>query len=300
MTLRKISLIILSLLVFYSTAHAFTGYVQRFDEGRTIAWGDGGVTVVGEVEADAEDDAEAASPLSVRKAASKARKQMLDMILSVRIDAKQTVSAYLSDNDDLAAQLRGQIHNSLFEGPDLLRDARTVTVSESLRGKLAELILPKTVPFQSGIPPRLSTATGPAFVPEPVGGAGGYTGVIVDARGLDVTPCLLPVIYGQDGLGAYGAFLVSRQTAVENGVAAYANTASPEVLAERVGKHPLAVKAARVYGSWKTDLVVSTQEAALIRAIMQSGATRKGGVVIVIDTPPAPARSTVEEGDFDA
>ena len=155
-------------------------------------------------------------------------------------------AAHLSDDDDLAAQMRGLVHNSLFEGPDLFREVRTITVSESLRGKLAELILPKTVEFQSGIPPRLSTASGPAFVPESgleaVGYVGGYTGVIVDARGLKITPCLLPVIYGQDGLGAYGAFLVSRADAVSVGVAAYANTAAPEALVSRVGKRPLVVK----------------------------------------------------------
>ena len=300
MTSRKIVPIIFALLIFSSSASAFTGYVQGFGEGRAISWGDGGITVVEAVEAGAENEAEPPSPLAVRKAASKARKQLLDMIMSIRIDAKQTVSAYLSDNDDLAARLRGQVHNSLFEGPDMLRDVRSVTVSESLRGDLAELILPKTVQFQSGIPPRLSTAVGPAFVPEPVGRAGGYTGVIVDARGLGVTPCLLPVIYGQDGLGAYGTFLVSRQVAVEQGVVAYASTASPAALAGRVGKHPLVVKAARSYGSWQTDVVISTQEAALVRAIMQSGDARKGGVVIVIDPPSSSKADAVEGGVSDA
>ena len=303
MASRIISLIIASFFIFCSAAYAFTGIVQPFGEGRIIAWGNGEITVTEEVEAPDGDTSGPPSPLAVRKAASKARKSMLDMIMSTRIDAKQTVSAYLSDNDDLAAQLRGLVHNSLFEGPDLLSDVRKVTVSEFLRGKLAELILPKTIQFQSGIPPRLSTSAGPASMvenPMAVGNAGGYTGVIVDARGLKVTPCLLPVIYGQDGLGAYGAFIVSRTDAEAVGVVSYATTAKPAPLSGRVGKRPLVVKAAYAYGSWRTDLVVSAQEAALIRAIMRSEKARKCGVVIVLDKPSASETSGMQGGDSDA
>jgi len=300
MAFRKIFPIILSFLVLSSSAYAFDGYVQQFDGGRTIAWGSGDITVTGEVETPDGDEAGPPVPLAVRKAASRARKLMLDMIMSIRIDARQTVSAHLSDNEDLAAQLRGLVHNSLFVGPDMFRDVKSVTVSESLRGKLAELILPKTVQFQSFIPPRLSTAAGPAFqvedTPEAVGDAGGFTGIIVDARGLKVTPCLLPVIYGEDGLGAYGAFLAARTDTVDAGLAAYATTADPAALAERVGGHPLVVKAARTFGSWQTDLVIPTPEATLVRAVMQSGHARKGGVVIVVNPPSASEKSAVEGG----
>lgn len=57
-----------------------------------------------------------------------------------------------------------------------------------------------------------------------------YTGVIFDARGLKVTPALAPVVYGQDGQGAYGVFLVSRANAVDKGVVGYATTADPAAL----------------------------------------------------------------------
>lgn len=301
MVFRHIFFITLFLLAFSFTSHAFMGRVQQFDPGRTIAWGNGDITVVREIEQNGENAEEPPSPMAVRKAASQARKLMLDMIMSIRIDARQTVSAYLADNDELAAQLRGLVHNSLFEGPDLFSEVKSIKVSESLRGKLAELILPTTVQFQSGIPPRLSTATGPAFVVddnlETVGGTGGYTGVIVDARGLDITPCLLPVIYGQDGLGAYGTFLVSRKDAIEKGVVAYTTTADPAALVSRVGTRPLSVKAARAYGSWKTDLIVSTEEAKLIRAIMQSDSALKNGVVIAIDSLGS---SEVDDGESNA
>lgn len=231
---------------------------------------------------------------------------MLDIILSTRIDSKRTVSAFLSEDDELAARVRGVVQNSLMERPALFDQGGEVRVSEAFRGKLAELILPTTIQFQSGIPPRLSTSMEQSMdysneAPERVGaGVRTYTGVIVDARGLKVTPSLAPVIYGQDGIGAYGSFLVSRANAIEKGVAAFATSAEPAVLKERVGARPLSVKAVNAFGSWRTDLIVPTGMGRLIRALMLQGeAVDNCRVVIVIDVPePVDADIQIEAGEI--
>lgn len=165
------------------------------------------------------------------------------------------------------------------------------------------MILPTTIQFQSGIPPKLSTSMEQSLAfdgsaPEHVGASTvGYTGIIFDARGLKITPSLTPVVYGQDGQGAYGAFLVSRANAVNKGVAAYATTADPAALRERVGSRPLVIKAVSAYGSWRTDLIVTTPMARLVRAVMSSGeAVSNCRVVIVLDAP-APEPVVPDAGD---
>ena len=304
MPFRFVIPILLSLFLIPQQARAFEGLVQTFGQTGTIAWGSGDIAVVQDVVAQGVGSGETVSPLVVRKAVSRARKQMLDMVLATRIDGHQTVSAYLSGDADLAFQVRGLIQNSLFEGPALFGNDGTVRVSERFRGQLAELVLPTTIPFQSGIPPRLSTSSGqnPSLggnAPEAVGsGTRGYTGVVVDARGLKVTPALAPVIYGQDGFGAYGPYQVSRTNAVNKGVVAYAVTDNQSVLRERAGERPLLVKALSAYGSWQTDLVVSSSDARLIRAIVRSGPIADGcRVVIIVDAPPAEPRSKEDNGD---
>lgn len=280
-------------LFFMSTgALAFQGYVQPYDHNATIAWGNGEVAVVRALEQTGPDDAVATSALALRKAATSARKQMLDMILSVRIDGKRTVSAFLSEDDEMAARVRGVVQNSPMEQAPQSGAGGTVRVSERLRGKLAELILPTTIPFQSGIPPKLSTSMEQNLsveletFEEAGNAAGGYTGIIVDARGLQVTPALAPVIYGQDGVGAYGPFLVSRQSAIDKGVIAYATTAAPAALRSRVGSRPLVVKGLSVFGSWRTDILVSTPMARMIRGVMRGAdALKHCRAVIVIDAP---------------
>lgn len=297
MSLRILFLSAAILLTFPAWALSFQGYVQPFDHNATISWGSGDISVVRPLDVVDEGSLETLNPLSVRKAASSARKQMLDMIMSVRIDAKRTVSAYLSEDAELAARVRGVVQNSPMERPAVFDDGGDVRVSESFRGKLAELVLPTTIPFQSGIPPKLSTSMEQSLsfqgdIPEEAGmGASGYTGVIIDARGMKVTPALTPVVFGQDGLGVYGAFLVSRANAIDKGILAYATSADPSVLRERVGGRPLMIRALSTYGSWRTDLIVASPMAHLIRAIMRSSeVVNNCRLVIVIDGPEPDTR----------
>lgn len=293
MPFRILVPIILSFFLFSSPAQAFEGLVQTFGTDGTIAWGSGDLSVVRAIEGAATDESDAAlSPLAVRKAVVQARKQLLDMVLSVRIDGHQTVGAFLSGDSDLATQVRGLIQNSLYRGPGLFDAAGTVRVSEKLRGQLAELVLPNTIQFQSGIPPKLSTATGqgvdmPDNAPEEVGsGTRGYTGVVIDARGLKLTPALAPVIYGQDGFGAYGYFQVGRTNVADKGMVAYAVSDNPKVLAERVGNRPLMVRGLSAYGSWRTDVVIAASDARLVRAVVKTGSIADGcRVVILVDAP---------------
>lgn len=310
MSTRLIISIFCSLLILPVTASAFQGYVQPVGEGGNIAWGNGELSVSRMLSPGGEDGSEPLSPLSIRKAASQARKQLLDIIMQVRIDSKRSVSSFLAESDEQAARVRGVVQNSPLERPTMYQEGGEIRVFETLRGKLAELILPTTIQFQSGIPPKLSTSMEESMAyeapgPEEVGsGAAGYTGVVVDARGMQVTPCLTPVIYGQDGVGSYGAFLVSRSNAIEKGVAAYATTNDPIVLRERVGSQPLVVRALNAYGSWRTDIVISTPMARLVHAVMSSAdAAENCRLVIVVDEPkvemeeqaPAEVAAEVEE-----
>jgi hypothetical protein len=301
MPLRIFIPILLSFLFLSPPAHSFDGLVQPVGTNGTIVWGTGEVVVVRGVEGASSDESNATlSPLALRTAVTQARKQLLDMVMSVRIDGRQTVRAFLSGDSDAAAQVRGIIQNSLYRGPGPYDGAGTVRVSERLRGQLAELILPTTIQFQSGIPPKLSTARGQdaemiGDAPEAVGGGTrGYTGVVVDARGLGITPALAPVIFGQDGYGAYGYFGVSRNSVVQKGMVAYSVSDNPKVLAERVGDRPLMVRGLSAYGSWRTDVVIAADEARLVRAVTKAGPVADGcRVVILVDRPD----NTRESGD---
>ncbi len=287
MSLRTVLISSLILLAFPCVSSAFQGYAQSFDDNAVIWWGNGEIAVSQTLGTPESEDVHL-NPLAVRKAASAARKQLLDVILSVRIDAKQTVSAFLADNRELATRVRGLVQNSLLKRPMSFGEGGDVRVSEQFRGKLAELVLPTTMPFQSGIAPRLPTSLEQEFNyrqtgPEEVGiETADYTGVVIDARELDLTPALAPVIYGQDGVGAYGAFLVSRENAINRGVVAYATTMDTEQLRERVGSRPLIVRALKAYGSWRTDVIIPTSMAQMVGKVMRTGDVAEFCRVVIV------------------
>ncbi len=63
-----------------------------------------------------------------------------------------------------------------------------------------------------------------------------------------------------------------------------------------MGNNPLRVKAVSAYGSWRTDIVIETSMARLVRAIMKSGnIVANCAVVIVVDeAAPVETIETVE------
>ena len=72
------------------------------------------------------------------------------------------------------------------------------------------------------------------------GAIGGFTGLVVDCRGLGLKPVMSPVIKNAEGTPIYGHKNLDYDKVVAQGMAAY--TTDPEKL-PRAGSNPLVVKA---------------------------------------------------------
>lgn len=284
-------------------AQAFRGYVQERGDV-VLTWGNGEIVVTKGLEIDADGfDATHQTSLAVRKAAVEARRKMLEAIQAVRIDAACTVGVYLDEEDKADVQVRRLIQNSRLELPEFTEGKGNLVVHESLRGELASLVLPPTIPFQSGIPPKLSlgldtlAAMNTVEPTSMMAGVGTYTGLVVDATLLSgAQPALAPVIFGRDGVGVYGAFSVSRESAVKHGLVSYSTTADPVQLRSRVGDRPLVVNALAVVGSGKTDFIISGADAELARILLKDAVvTGQCRVVIALGKKPEASEQDVTE-----
>lgn len=96
-----------------------------------------------------------------------------------------------------------------------------------------------------------------------------YTGLIVDARGLDGSPSLSPKVFSQYGKEVWGTLEVDPDWAFNYGVADFAHDPDIAKGKERAGPTPLVVTAIRVEGArpdsaLKSDFVVSELAANLI------------------------------------
>ncbi|HPS58985.1 MAG TPA: hypothetical protein PK514_12845 [Spirochaetota bacterium] len=65
-----------------------------------------------------------------------------------------------------------------------------------------------------------------------------YTSLIVDVRGLDIRPMLLPSIYNENGLEIYGKNFISGDDAVKHLSVSYAYSESDAKKHKKAGQHP--------------------------------------------------------------
>jgi hypothetical protein len=130
-----------------------------------------------------------------------------------------------------------------------------VTVGMKLTGALADALLPKTLPT----PPTGLAGALPPGTPGQL-----YTGLIVDARGLGVKPAMAPKILNEDGKEVYGSAWINRDYAVREGMVGYLKDPVQAQMNPRVADKPLMVKALKVAGDARVDMVINNADAAML------------------------------------
>ena len=256
-------------------------FIQQFDNGQ-IDWRDGKVTAVGigAAPANAVNKAQARG-MAKRAATVVARRNLLELLQGVRIDSTTTVLNHMVTDDSVNSRVRGLLHNSRILDTAYMSDGSVeVTVGVSLRGGLADTLLSRTTSFETARlePPPAEEIT--------EGGAAQavYTGLVVDARELGARPALSPRILDEEGKEVYGAAFVSREYAVKQGVAGYANNLDRALDNPRVGDNPFLAQAVAVSGEAGADLVVSNDTAATVRALAaKNNFLEQCRVMIVLD-----------------
>jgi len=121
-----------------------------------------------------------------------------------------------------------------------------------------------------------------------------WSGILIDARGAlpvrgeyvkdALTPSLFPKIWDTSMNLAYEKNMVSPDVARTRGIVHYASSLEEAELYERIGDDPLRIVARQVFGIYRTDPVISREDAL---KILSNDANRKlleeGRVVIVCD-----------------
>ena len=90
-----------------------------------------------------------------------------------------------------------------------------------------------------------------------MGAVGGYTGVIIDCRGLGLKPVMSPVILNVKGVKIYGHKNLNFDLIIDQGMADYATN---ESMLARAGSNPLMFKAVRLENH-NANPVISEEDA---------------------------------------
>jgi len=93
-----------------------------------------------------------------------------------------------------------------------------------------------------------------------------YTGLIVDARELNVDPSKAPHVYDTQGNEVYGTMDVDPDYVIKVGIVQYENTIGDAIRDETAGDNPIVVHAVRRGAHpYKSDVIVSDEDAKWIR-----------------------------------
>jgi hypothetical protein len=144
-------------------------------------------------------------------------------------------------------------------------------------------MIPEEV-YVSGPPQQLGPPTQIGGAAQAVNTRASYSGLIIDARGTGVLPAMSPKVLDPEGREIYGSAYVTREFAVQQGIAGYAKDVEAAKQNDRVKGNPLVIKAVEAKGANKADLVISMADANALREIAQAqNFMRQTRVLIVLD-----------------
>jgi hypothetical protein len=253
------------------------------DRGAAVTnWTDGyiEVTAVGAVNlALAQSKAHALSQAE-ETARALAYRKLTERIYGVQVNSKTTVSGAVATSDALTTQTRG-----------LVRDAHEVKVSHEILDDgsiLCAVTLSVPMTTARGLA-ALAAQTPAAHAGEPVFVAGGtdprveaaYTGVVIDATGLQADPALAPTLLTEDGFVVYGAETLGPERVSALGVAPYVKTLE-QAKEKGAGAKPLVIKALKAVGEYACDLVLPSDLVDVLFQLDLKEDVLKGGRLVIM------------------
>nr|WP_320190562.1 hypothetical protein [uncultured Desulfobacter sp.] len=268
------------------TENALPNCRQTLENGY-IDWTTGLVTATGHAAAEINAEGRAVGmPGSARACATR---NLIAILKQMKISGGLTVGEYASTHDIILAGIEtvaqdARVHRQQYTSAlDV-----TVWVTASFYGGFLQLVLPdhiRQIPKinelkQGQAEPAQKSATSPVVGTQP------YTGLIVDARRLNVVPVLYPTIINEQGREIYSSVFISREFAVQNGVCAYSWDMDQALASDRAGSNPLVVKALRKTGDKTGAIVMSMADAKILDRATERHTFLKKCKVIVVVKPP--------------
>jgi hypothetical protein len=113
---------------------------------------------------------------------------------------------------------------------------------------------------------------------------GTVTGLVVDARGLRVRPCVAPRVLDGGGQALYSLEVLTPSAAAARSPAQWVGDAGDHRAARRAGENPVFARAKDVVDG--CDVVLADADAAAVRREAESAPFLLGGYVVIVVDPP--------------
>jgi hypothetical protein len=265
-------------------------WVEKVGQG-SVNWSQGYIEAVGIGAVPDRSVGKAnARPMAMRAAKVDAYRNLLEITKGVQIDSATTVKDFMVESDVINSKVEGLVKGAQQVKTEYMSDG---TVEVTLRmplygGVLAQTMIPLAIAKPPAPPEPAPAPAAPAPVaappaPAPAGPAA-YTGMVVDARGIQARPAMSPRVFDEDGKEVYGSANVDREYAVQQGMSGYARDLNAAQSNQRVTANPITVKALRSSGAGHSDLIISNADAQQIRSAADNMTfMKKCRVMVVLD-----------------
>ncbi|MEE4359722.1 MAG: hypothetical protein V2I97_24845 [Desulfococcaceae bacterium] len=247
-----------------------------------------------------------------RAAIDTAMARLLETIKEVRVDSESTTRNYINEHHVVHTQVSGFVKNAVIEELRQAEDGSyQIKMSMPINGDrgLSAALLPfemrkvgivtrvvreQKAPVKKqnsvNIPETKQTA---AVSPETAAVASEaaeaeappvYTGLIINAKGLNASPGMYPNIRTGSGKVIYNISVADPNASVSEGLCAYRKALEQARKIDSLGDSPLLVKAVEVDGKNRIDLIIEDSDGEkIIRADIQSSFLKEARVAVVID-----------------
>ena len=216
-----------------------------------------------------------------------AQRNLLAAVQGVQVDSETTVENMMVSSDIIRTRVSGLVKGAriVSEG-EVAGGGYSVTMEMPLFGAsgIAPAVIerppvvesfPEPVPeVIPSLPADSNTGDSVGFSVlnggenSPMAALGGYTGVVIDCRGLGLNPVMSPVVKNSDGVKLYGHENLNYDLVVRDGMASYAPDMNQ---ASRAGNKPLIFKAVRL-DDHNANPVISVADGN--RLLIENGATK--------------------------
>jgi len=223
-----------------------------------------------------------ARPMALRAAQVDAYRNLLETVQGVQIDSKTTVKDFTVESDVISASVSGLVKGAAIVNKAYLSDGTVeVTVRMPMSG-LAKVIVPQAIADDKKA--DMKDHKPAAFSKKKAKEGEVYTGLVLDARGLQGKPAISPKIFDENGAEVYGTLIVAKNYAMQQGISGYARDLTAAQGNRRVADNPLTVKAISAEGASMTEFKISNEDAKQIRSAKDNLTyLQKCRVMIVLD-----------------
>jgi hypothetical protein len=280
------------IIIFFAAGAGYTADVRsliEFRDNSTIDWTRGVVTARG-IGDPTTYSYYKRSPgqreQTIAEALNKARHNLLETIVSLRINTENRVIDIVENYPSVMSQLR----QMTYQAPEVdnlrryLYDGTVEVWSEmKLNGGFTQLILPPEIrqieSIKQVMPGKNSKQLQASSRTAQI-----YTGMVVDARGLQAIPVIAPRILDENLEEVFGPTYASREFAVQKGVARYTTNIWQAKFDLRVSDNPIVVKALKTIWPRRCDFIISNSDADKLRSASEHLLfLRECKVIIVLD-----------------